>query len=409
MKRLFFAFVFLALAAQFACAVSSSEAEEKASPYTAGEAVTALPQPLEVGADSYWIYYTQIYPPVSKKLVVAVSEYLGDVVSDEVKLSAVAASAYDYGAVHDFIEPKGYSFSSLAPAFSSSLIALQQSQANLNDLAQVVQSKYAYLDFSQVEANLTLLVQAADDTNAMFQEGQSQQQVFNDAYSASELSTLVYYYNTSFSRLSAFFTVYQDYLNAIASAQSAVFKSPITAPDNENIYNSLENLKDIGLSSLYSKFASSNPSVTLNSLYSYKRAWVNDSVSSFSFAYSKGRALEAYDAAYLRYQFVTQAKTVLQSCGIVTADVTRDWQEVEYYREKASAIGYAKMLELLPPVTAKIDSVYSRYQACISKPTASATPTQEADYSWLLYALVILLVAVYGYNWWKKKREEAAA
>ena len=93
MKRLFFAFVFLALAAQFACAVSSSEAEEKASPYTAGEAVTTLPQPLEVGADSYWIYYTQIYPPVSKKLVVAVSEYLGDVVSDEVKLSAVAASA----------------------------------------------------------------------------------------------------------------------------------------------------------------------------------------------------------------------------------------------------------------------------------------------------------------------------
>jgi len=406
MKRL----LLLLLLAVPLLALSSSEAAEKASAFTQGESLLALPGPLEVGSDSYWVYYSQVYPPTSQKLIVAVSEYYGSLVEDEGKLSKVGEAVYDYGIVYGYINQNGYSFRTLSPAMNGVIGVLQRDQANLEDLISVTESKYPFLDFSGVQENLSLLVQAADEINVLLQDGAAQQQIFEDDYSAYSLSSLLFYYNSSFSRLGQFFGLYDDYLQSISTAQSAVYKSSIKAPDNENIYTSLENMKDIGVSSLYSKFAFSSPSTTLNALYGSRASWVNDSVSSFSYRNARKKATELYNANIDRYDYVHGSKSVLAACGLASrvSEVESDWAEVEYYNAKKSAMGYAKMLELLPPVIAEIDGVYAAYQSCVSQPTPSVQPRQETDYSWLIAALIALAVGLYAYNWWNKKREESA-
>ena len=400
--------MFLVLIAPLLLAVSSAEADEIAAPFIQGESMSSLAQPLEVGMDSYWVYYTQVYPPVSRKLTVAVGQFYGVVLEDEDDLAEVASAAFDYGVVYSFIEPSGYSFKSLSPTFYSVSDSIQQNDANLYDLATVTEAKYSFLDFSHIQANSTLLLSAADNLNVLFQDGYSQQQMFEDYYSEHSLSTLVYYYGLAFESLDSFFDAYDSYLESINKAQSAVYTSSIPSPDDESIYNSLENLKDIGVNNLYSDFAFSQPRATFESLQSARGAWVNDSVSSFAFVSSRANSLSMYNANLESYEFIASSKVALTSCGLKAKveELEGVWAEVDYYKGKSSALGYSKMLELLPEAESLINEVYSGYESCTANPTIAPRPQEEDDYSGIIYAVAITLLAYGGYLYWQKLQAE---
>lgn len=405
MKRL----LLLVLLLPFVMAeVSSAEADGIAALYIQGESMSSLSQPMEVGMDSYWVYYTQVYPPVSRKLVVAVGQFYGTVLEDEDELFEVASAAYDYGIVYSYLEPNGYSFKALSPTLYSVVNSIRQNDANLYDLATVTEAKYSFIDFSAIEANSTLLLSAADDLNVLFQDGYSQQQISEDYYSAKSLSTLVYYYGLAFESMDSFFDVYEDYLGAINKAQSTVYTSSIPSPDDESIYDSLENLKDIGVNNLYSKFTFSKPRAAFESLRSARSAWVNDSVSSFSFVSSRANSISSYNANLESYEFIASSKAVLTSCGLKAKveDLEGVWAEIVYYKGKSSALGYSKMLELLPAAESLIDEVYAGYSSCTSNPTVAPVKQEQDDYSGIVYAIAITLLAYGGYLYWQKLQAE---
>ncbi|MFA4946199.1 MAG: hypothetical protein WC607_01515 [Candidatus Micrarchaeia archaeon] len=386
--------------------VSSTEAAQAASTYASLDSLKSLSRPLEAGSDAYWVYYTPLTS--SNKLVLAVGQFYGSVLEDEEELARVAGAVYDYETAYTTITGEGYSFDALAPAFGAIATALQRNEANLYDLEAVTQSKYPFLDYSGIQENISLLLVASDDLNVAFQEGATQQRIFEEEYSGSSLAVLINYYDSGFEGLAGFLAVYEDYLDAVATMQSQVYKSSIPSNDRTSIYDSLENLKEIGVSDIYSQFIASNPQALLATKRALRDSWVNDSVSSFSYLKTRTNALAAYAQQKPRFDYVSSGKAALENCGLGDEAAKSDgyYAELEYYKNKGTAASYAEMITILDEAVPLLNGIYADYSNCVAAPTAPASPAKAQDNSWALYAALALLAAAGAYTWWKKKQEE---
>ncbi|PIT85123.1 hypothetical protein COU36_05070, partial [Candidatus Micrarchaeota archaeon CG10_big_fil_rev_8_21_14_0_10_59_7] len=295
MKTGFALFLLIAAAAPFVfAAISSDEAQAMASPYIGSDSdIILLSKPMEVGSGIYWLYFYSIYS--AKKVVIAVNDDNGALVADEPHLSAAAGALYKMRVIDEYAVKNKYSFGVIMPVVQASEGIVQQNQNKLSDLRAQTESKYPTLSFDAVDANLQQVSDLENEALMMLEDGSQMWQSFQETYAAAELPYVISTYKSSYDALFAVFDAYNEYSMSITELQSQVSRSGIKPPDSDSIYNSLENMRDVGLTDIYGKFSSQDPRTGMNSLLNNEQRWVNDSVGSFFFRKNRMETLDAYD------------------------------------------------------------------------------------------------------------------
>lgn len=402
MKRL----LFVLLAACLVAGISSDEAAQKASAYLLDEPATSLSSPLEVGVASYWVFYNPIYSSSAAKIIVAVEDESGDLVYDAEKLSSIAAEAYDYSVIEEYLKAQGYSFAQLSPALNSAVLTLQKNQASLYEIESKTITAYPDISFEELSSSLEELLEQTDETAILASEGEAQQRIFESDYTSSSLDQLYRYYGSEMDALGTLFDAYDSFSNELTELQSRVY-STVPDPDNKNLYEALDALRDVGLTQLYSKFRSSNPRSTLSVLQGRKENWVKDSVASFTYRRNRIDSTALYSVEIQRFNVVEASKAVLYECGLKeeVKELEVIWSDVEYYKQKNNEFGYAKMNELLPQATEKLDYIYSKQAKCTAPP-AVPSDDEELDLTPLAYVFALALLGYAAYKYYEKKQLE---
>jgi len=399
-------FALIAFAA-LALAIPSEEAAVKAAPYIGEDSsdILQLSKPMQAGADSYWAFFHSILS--TKKILVAVSDYSGAVVTDRAKLSQVGLGVYQYGVIQEFLQKNNWGFDAFDGSLSAASSAVAENSRKLSDLRSRTEVKYS-LSYAKLDAAMQRLEDRLVEARDVISNGKSLQQSFELDYSTSGIASLLRHYNTTYAKLFDVLNAHDNYSKAISDLQSQVYKSSIPDPDNKNIYDSLEALRDVGLSSLYSLKAN-DPRVALAHKNSDANKWVNDSIESFFFRKTRFEALDAYNQLQPNAQMLLQSEANVKSCGLASEFVRfkSAWAEVEYLKGKANAAAYSQMVNKTAQAQGLYNTLFQRFQACIEPYTPTTNPyvAPSQDYSWLLI-LVAIGAAFIVYNEWKKRQQE---
>ncbi len=388
-------------------AVSSSEAQTKIALVLGSEAkeVLSLSKPLEVGASRYWVFFYSIYSP--KRVLAAVDDDAGEIVADKDKLKAVGKAVYEYGVVQEYLKKNGWGFDAVEPVISSVVNALNENERKLSDLTASVEQRYPTLSFRSVEANLNSLTEQAFALETLLQDGNSLENIFDTEYTDSALYQLVTQYNNSLSLLNKFSNSYDDYRKTISDVQSQAYKANITDPDYTSINTNLERLRDIAFNQLYEKLKKEKPSIEFNKLLDADRenAWITDGIASFEFKKNYFDATNAFNEQQATVKQILAAESALSQCGITTTKLKQDWNEIEYFMSKGSSNAYAKVVKKMPSITAQVQEIQEKYEACLNPPRSRGT-TRGVNYSAAVAALFVIAIAATSYWYWKKKKEE---
>ncbi len=372
------------------------------------EPSTSLSAPLEVGPYSYWVFYNPIYSSSATRIIVAVEDDEGGLVGDEQTLSAIAGHAYDYSVIAEQLKSNGYSFSQLAPALNSAVLAIQKNQASLYEIQAQTSAAYPDISFEGVEYSLEALLESANEASVLAYEGEAQQNIFESDYTAVSLTQLYDYYSLEMDSLGELFDAFDVFSNELSELQSEVY-STVPDPDNENLYKALDALRECGLSGLYPKFRSGDPRASLEVLENRKQAWVEDSVASFLYRRNRIDSAQAYSAESKRYAVIQSSKQMLYGCGLKSevSELESVWSDVEYYREKDNEFGYSKLNELLPQASEKMDYVYSKQAECTASPTKRVDEDVELDVlTPLVYLIAFGMLGYAAYKYYQKKQLE---
>ncbi|NYZ78273.1 hypothetical protein H0N96_02620 [Candidatus Micrarchaeota archaeon] len=402
----------LALLSSFASAsISSSEAQAKVAPVLGSEAneVLSLLKPVEAGSARYWVFFYSIYS--SKRVLAAVDDDTGELVTDEDRLKTIGKAVYEYGVVQEYVKKNGWGFDAVEPIMTSIINALTENQRKLTDLTGSVEQRYPTLSFRVVEVNLNSLNEQATNLETMFQDGTSLETIFDNEYVDSELYQLIMQYNTSLSMLNDFSNSYDEYRTSISEVQSQAYKANITDPDYTSINTNLENLRKIGFDQLYENLKKEKPLAEFNRLLSAERenTWITDGIASFTFKKNYYDANEAYNAQKTPVEQTIAAESTLAQCGITISQLKKDWNEIKYFMSKGSSASYAKVNEKMPSITAQVQDAQDKYEACLNPPRSrGTTKVVGVDAGTAVAALFIIAIAATGYWYWKKKREEEA-
>lgn len=409
--------IFLLLFLQLAKAdISSSAATDKVGPYLLQNEnnILLIEKQVTLRSDrSYWIFF---FPPTSKeRLIVGVDNNNGEVVGDEGTLNSLAAVAYQYFMVSEdpyqgYLQSNGVSNSFLTPIFSNSNDVLQTRITDLSTFASEIHDKYPQIKLDEVEARQGKLSSLSEGMLSTLQFGQSLRDNFKADYSSQSLDNFFSYYNTTFTKLNSFFTAYDDYLRAISYVEATLPKSGIPDPDNKNIFQSLESLRDIGISSIYPKVKLFDPLAKLEEKTVEGGAWSNDSVSSFLFRKAKVDATNSYNAYTPKVQWALTNKNDLETrCGIYLPGLEAEWNAIASILSQATKTeDFSRALTKINVVGGRLDQANSNYDKCVQTPASShkATQNNNVDYTSIIAALAIIGIGFYAYNTYFKKREE---
>ncbi|MFH0922429.1 MAG: hypothetical protein V1811_00040 [Candidatus Micrarchaeota archaeon] len=390
-----------------ALAISSDEATVKATPYVGEDSsdILQLNKPMQAGADSYWAFFHSILS--TKKILIAVSDYSGAVVTDRQKLSQVGLGVYQYGVIEEVLKKNNWGFDAFDASLSGASSAVSENSRKLSDLRSGTEVKYS-ISYNKLDGAMQRLSDKIFEAQDTISNGKSLQQSFELDYSTSAVASLLRHYNTTYNKLFDVLSAYDNYTNAISELKSQVYRSSIPDPDNKNIYSNLEALEDVGLSSLYSLKAN-DPRVALNRKNADAGKWVNDSIESFFYRKMRFEALDAYENLRPNAQALLASEANVKSCGYAS-DFDRfktSWAEVEYLKSKANAAAYVQMVNKTTAAQALYSTLLQKYQACVnpSIPTTSPYIEPKQDYSWLL-VLVVIGAGFIIYNEWKKRQQE---
>ncbi|MFH0834938.1 MAG: hypothetical protein V1881_01195 [Candidatus Micrarchaeota archaeon] len=391
--------------------ISSDEAQAMAAPYIGTDSdIILLSKPLEVGSGIYWLYFYSIYS--AKKVVVAVNDDNGALVADEPHLSAAAGALYKMRVIDEYVVKNKYSFDVIMPVVQASEGIVQQNQNKLSDLRAQTESKYPALSFDEVDANLQQVSDLENEALPMMEDGSQMWQSFQETYAGSELPYVISTYNSSYDALFAVFDAYNEYSTSITELQSQVSRAGIKAPDSDSIYNSLENMRDIGLSDLYGKFASQDPRNGMNSLLNNEERWVNDSVGSFFFRKTRMEVLDAYDGLKPLADYIVASESLLKACdknlGSQATTFKRNWADIEYYRGKGTSDAYNKMAQALPAAQSLANTIQATYNRKCGAPSATPVPQQQnIDFGPVLIILLFAAMAYVYFKYLQKKGEQS--
>ncbi|MBI5226095.1 hypothetical protein HY994_02540 [Candidatus Micrarchaeota archaeon] len=408
-------FFLLALLAGFcfapiSSAVSSSEALaalgaclEKNNPQ-----LQPMGQTFSLQDSPHYVFY---YPLASPgRMVAAVRQEDGLLIRDPDGLKTLAGGIYNDLILRESIRSRGFSADAIQTAVDASLPVLDDQYAKVQVFVSQINDKYPKLSFQNLQRRLEALRANTDLLKLQLSDTISEEQLYLNYPSAEGSFTVIRQYNTSFNSLFGFISAYDEYSKAITDVERQLYEQSVPDPDNKNINTNLENLRDIGISSLYAKAKASDPRKTLAGLLSQSGQWVQDSVSSFQFQDLSCRSNSAYDEAVTQYNGILKNEALLSSVGLGldVKNVKTDWLPIEQDHDKRTAESYADLLERLPKVKTEMDQLTARYNAIIAPTTTPNKPTQQSDPTiWIILVLVLALGAYGVYMYRKKQQEES--
>lgn len=400
----------LLLLASVVAAVSSSEAIEALGPCVRGAnpQLSSLPQSFMYGGTPYWVFYYSFSS--GRRLFAAVDVDEGLVLADETRLKGLAEGVYNHVVLEDYVKAKGWSSVSVGPLLDDSLRVIGEQSSKLQVFRTQTEEKYPDLRLNGVEAALERLRNSVEAARTSFDEAFGQQQMHESALGADTSTYALSAYNRSFNSLFEAFADIDAYSGSISDAEAKVYKMGIPDPDNKNINSNLENLREVGLNSLYSKAKASDPRNALSALLAGREKWTGDSVSSFLFQDLSCRSSEAYESLRKQYNQVAQSENVLIGAGFGerVLRIKEDWARIELLKKKRTADSYSQILSDAPALSKDIAALTEDYKR-FSEPTPTPKPVQKGPDAGTIIA-VLLLLALGGYGiWMYKKKQEADA
>ncbi len=392
--------------------LSSSAAQEKAGAVLGDDAgdANSLSQPMEVGSDSYWVFFFSIYSP--KRLLVAVSDSSGAVVTDEDKLYRVGNAVYDYAVTQEFLKAHGWGFDAVEPLLSSAAGAVSDNQRKLADFSAQTQGLYPKLEpsFSKIDGALSRLSDQALAADSAARDGSTLETQFASDYSSSSLNAVFKQYNASLRSLESLFNAHDAYIKEINDFSFALYKANVSATDASSIQKNLDVLRDDGLTDLRNKFVSQKPQLEFARLTASSDKWVNDSIESTLYRINRQAALDAVSELYASVEALLKNEDNVIACGVSSqtiAQLRKDWNDARYFLSKETAAGFVKAIEKAALVKTEFAEIKRTYDYCGTTPTTSTTPkTQSTDYSPLVAAILIIALAIAAYAYYRKKQEE---
>ncbi|MBI2446027.1 hypothetical protein HYV43_06580 [Candidatus Micrarchaeota archaeon] len=353
-------------------------------------------------------HYVFYYPlSNARRMVAAVNQEDGELVRDPARLARMGTGLYNDLLFREQIKAKGFSADTMTAATQAGQDILEDQYAKLQVFQTQTTAKYPQLSFQQLESRLDALRSKSDVLLLQLSNTVSEEQLHLDAPSSEGAAAVIQQYNASFTALFDYLAAYDDYSKAITNAERQLYEQSIPDPDNKNINTNLENLRDIGISSLYAKAKTTDPRKNLATLISQRPQWVNDSVSSFFFQDLSCRANAAYDEALPQYRQVVQSEALLRSAGLErdVREIKSDWAEIVDARDKRTAENYQFVLDNLPTVKAEMVDLKARYDRLIA-PTSTPKPKTEDDPTNWLILVIVLALGAYGFWMYRKKQQE---
>ncbi len=168
----------------------------------------------------------------------------------------------------------------------------------------------------------------------------------------------------------------------------------------------------MGLSDLRNKFVSQQPQLEFGRLVAANDKWVNDSIESMLYRKNRREALDLVASLETPVESLFNNEASIEACGVSQASfaqVRKDWNDARYFMSKDSPSGYEKALEKANAVKAQLTQILKVFNDCNAAPSSSSSSSnknQSVDYSPFVALLLILLLGVLAYSFYRKKQEE---
>ncbi|GEM_PF-3147750 len=353
----------------------------------------------------HFVFY---YPLSSaRRMVAAVDQEDGQLMRDETRLGRLATGLYNELVLRDYVKAKGFSADTLLTAIESSQGILEDQYAKVQVFQTQTTEKYPQLTFQELESRLDILRSKADLLKLQLSNTISEEQFHQSAPSVEGAGIVIQQYNASFTTLFDYLSAYDDYNKAITNAERQLYEKSIPDPDNKNINTNLENLRNIGISSVYAKAKSTDPRKGLSALIAQRDQWVTDSVSSFAFQDLNCRANAVYAEALPGYRSIIQSEALIRSAGMERElkNVKTDWAQIEDAHDKRTAESYEYILDNVPKFKQQVAELKERYARLIA-PTPTPKPPAESDPTTWIILIIVLALGAYGFYMYRKKQQE---
>ncbi len=403
MRRLLFLLLFCPLA----LAVSSSEALEALGVCLQenNPQLQPLGQTFLMDDAPHYVFY---YPLSSaRRMVAAVDQEDGQLLRDEAQLNRLANGLYNELVLRDYVKAKGFSADTLLTAIESSQGVLEDQYAKVQVFQTQTTERYPQLSFQELENRLDILRSKADLLKLQLSNTISEEQFYQSAPGTEGAGIVIQQYNASFTALFDYLSAYDDYNKAITNAERQLYEKSIPDPDNKDINTNLENLRNIGITSLYAKAKTTDPRKGLSSLIAQRDQWVTDSVSSFAFQDLSCRANAAYDEALPEYRSIVQSESLIRSVGLEREikNIKTDWAQIEEAHDQRTAESYQYVLDNVPKFKQQTAELKERYNRLIA-PTPTPKPPVESDPTTWIILIIVLALGAYGFYMYRKKQQE---
>ncbi len=388
---------------QFSGAISSEEAAVKAKPYL-DSSLAPLPKPFYILSDTYFIYSPSIYSP--KRLFVAVSDRSGDIESDEVRLAAVGASAYNYGILEEYVRRNKVSFADMLTPVRQTVLAVDTNTNSLGALSSRTQQSYPSLNFDSVDAKAMALERAVSDFDSLVSDGAGLERQFESDYTDASLQGLLGYYERAFKGADGVIAAYDGYNTAISLKVTEVFKSSIPAPDNENIVKNLENMRL--KVDLFENLRYLRPSDGLGKLSDARAKWVNDSIASFLYKKLTVDVKTRFDELKPSVESVFYGEAALAKCGLAdeTASIKGKWQDVLFLYDRGRESDFQRLPAKLDVIRMEYEALNAKYAACTTPVYPSGAPQEPGSGNNYLPFILLAFLAAAGYFVYRYKQSQ---
>ncbi|HLD75866.1 MAG TPA: hypothetical protein VI874_02515, partial [Candidatus Norongarragalinales archaeon] len=333
--------------------------------------LTNLPQPILNAGYAYWVFYSP--PSQTRGLFAAVSDEDGRAVEDNSTLSQLAEGVYLQNAFKTAVINRGWSAEYLLSVLTDASRVIGEQTNKLSIFRQQTEEKYPALHLEPIEQSLSRLENQLQTTQGYLSDAAGTQLFYESNPSVEDAQGVVFAYNASFSSLFQVFDAVEKHASAVSKAESDVYRLGITDPDNKNINSNLENLREVGLSSIYSKAKAANPSLILTRALADKEKWVADGVSSFAFQSLGCQVVSAYEKAKPNYSLLVKNEPDLKRVGFgeKLRTIKEDWNRAESMRAKKTEESYRFYLQYLPTVSNKIEGLITDYKAITENPVVT--------------------------------------
>lgn len=401
MKRLL---LFLLLLPTLVLAVSSDEASYKANLYLGDDSdVYVLTKPLSLGYESYWAFF---YPlGNSKKIVVAVSFNDGTVVEDRATLSEIASAIYDYRVIQDDLKKNDFGLEFLDPTVKRAAEIAAQNEADLAYLNSQTKAKYPDFAMDGLEQDASAMSSKFANAQEKITESREWEKFTEETFEARDIQTLLFGYNDSFADLYDATLAFESFRKAVAQKQKDLQASEIPDPENTQIFNSLEALKDVSLGDVTSA-RMDNALKLVEFRESEKPAWVNDSVNAFFFRKTRYDALRLYNELLPEADAAKASAASIERCGAgqQLTELENKWAQIEYLKSFESEAAFENMLKLLQESDVLLKAIKSKTNACgggLIKPPGET----QIDVGWVVIVIAVFALG-YALLQYKKKKDE---